>query len=183
MRFTRTVLMPIAFAALAAACTNLETASPAGVDLSGVWQLDQQHSDVPPPPPRPHDSDEPHQGMAGGEGPPRFHGPAPPLPMIAARRMTIAQDRDSMGIDYPNQPYRDVKWGEQKRSLYVVDAGWDHDRLIIETKSQPMTVRETYSLSPDRNTLTLLIEINEKRGDRRLTRVFNRAPDDAQQSH
>jgi hypothetical protein len=170
----------MAFAGLAA-CGHLEPKSPAGVDLSGTWQLDRSRSDTPPPPPRPHDDDESH-GSPSGEGPPRFHGPAPLLPMVAANRMTIAQDRDSMGIDYPNQPYRDVKWGEQKRSLYVVDAGWDHDRLIIETKSQPMKIRETYSLSADGDTLTLLIDISERRGDHHITRVFTRtAPGATQQ--
>ena len=158
------------------ACSHLETVSPPGVDLSGTWQLDPRRSDSPPPPPRPHDNDDMHEG--GGE-PPRFSGPAPLMPMVSATRMTIAQDRDSMGVDYPNQPYRDVKWGTQKRELYVVDAGWDHDMLIIETKSQPMTIRETYSLSPDRSTLTLVIDLSSKRGDRHLTRVFTRAPDPA----
>jgi hypothetical protein len=181
MRLGRAALTSIAFAVLSA-CSHLETVSPAGVDLSGTWLLDQRHSDTPPPPPRPHESDESHAGT-NGEAPPRFHGPAPLLPMIAATRMTITQDRNSMGVDYPNQPYRDVKWGEQKRSLYVVDAGWDKDRLIIETKSQPMTARETYSLSDDRNTLTLLIDLTDRHGDRHITRVFTRAPPDATQQH
>src|SRR5262249_29960136 len=91
------------------ACGHLETASPHGVDLSEIWQLDPRRSAAPPPPPRPHESD--NARTDGGEGGPRFAGPAPLLPMVAATRMTIAQDRDSMGIDYPNQPYRDVKWG------------------------------------------------------------------------
>jgi hypothetical protein len=184
MRHLRAVLTSLAIAALAG-CSHLAAVSPAGVDLSGSWQLDRSRSDAPPPPPRPHDDEESHGSMGGSpEGPPRFHGPAPLMPMVAATRMTIVQDRDSMGIDYPNQQYRDVKWGEQKRSLYVVDAGWDHDRLIIETKSQPMTIRETYSLSPDRDTLTLVIDLTEKRGDRHVTRTFTRvAPDTTQQQN
>jgi len=173
------MLTPFAFAVLTA-CSHLETASPLGVDLSGVWQLDPRRSDVPPPPPRPHESDD---ASIGGEGGPRFGGPAPLLPMVSATRMTIAQDRDSMGIDYPNQPYRDVKWGEQKRGLYVIDAGWDRDRLIVQTKSQPMTVRETYSLSDNGNTLTLLIDLSAKRGDHHLTRVFTRVTDSSQLPH
>jgi len=157
----------------AAACSHLETVSPPGVDLSGAWQLDPRRSDSPPPPPRPHNDEDAREGG----GPPRFSGPAPLIPMVSATHMTIAQDHDSMGIDYPNQPYRDVKWGTQKRELYVVDAGWDHDMLIIETKSQPMTIRETYSLSPDRSTLTLVIDLSSKRGDHHLTRVFTHAPE------
>jgi len=176
MHLLRAALTTIAFAALTA-CGHLETVSPSGVDLSGTWQLDARHSDAPPPPPRPRESEDERRG---GEGGPRFGGPAPLLPMVSANRMTIAQDRDSMGIDYPNQPYRDVKWGEQKRGLYVIDAGWDHDRLIVETKSQPMTIRETYSLSDDGNTLTLLIDLSAKRGDHHLTRVFTRVAEPVQ---
>ena len=172
MAFARGALAAAALM-LGVACSHLGTVSPPGVDLSGAWQLDPRRSDSPPPPPRPHDNDDMHEGG----GPPRFGGPAPLLPMVSATRMTIAQDRDSMGVDYPNQPYRDVKWGTQKRDLYVVDAGWDHDTLIIETKSQPMTIRETYSLSPDRSTLTLVIDLSSKRGDHHLTRVFTRAPE------
>jgi hypothetical protein len=179
MHLARTVSTSLLIVVLTA-CSHLETFSPPGVDLSGTWQLDRSRSDTPPPPPRPHDTDDEHPGPSS-QGPPRFHGPAPLMPMVAATRMTISQDRDSMGIDYPNQPYRDVKWGEQKRSLYVVDAGWDHDLLIIETKSQPMTIREIYSLSADRQTLTLLIDISEKRGDHHVTRVFTRVPSDAAQ--
>jgi len=178
-RTARAVLATIALVA-STACHHLETVSPAGVDLSGTWQLDPKHSDAPPPPPRPHESAD---ARMGGEGGPHFGGPAPLLPMVSATRMTIAQDRDSMGIAYPNQPYRDVKWGEQKRNLYVVDAGWRDDRLIVQTKSQPMTVSETYSLSGDGNTLTLLIELSAKRGDQRLTRVFTRVTDPTQQPH
>jgi len=176
MRSASIMLSAFAFAVLAA-CSHLETVSPPGVDLSGVWQLDPRRSDVPPP--RPRETDDARTGP--GEGGPRFGGPAPLLPMVSATRMTIAQDRDSMGIDYANQPYRDVKWGEQKRGLYVIDAGWDHDRLVVETKSQPMTVRETYSLSGDGNTLTLLIDLSAKRGDHHLTRVFTRVMDSSQQ--
>ena len=95
--------------------------------------------------------------------------------MVTAKEMTIGQDPQAMGIAYPNQPYRDVKWGEQKRGLFTIDAGWDEDRLIIETKSQPMMVREVYSLSDGGNTLTLEVDLSSKRmGDRHITRVFTR---------
>jgi len=66
-----------------------------------------------------------------------------------------------MGIDYPNQPYRDVKWGRQQRGPFVVEAGWDDDnRLIVRTSSRAMRVKEVYSLSSDGDTLTLDIELS-----------------------
>ena len=162
-----------------AACNHLETRSPISVDLSGTWELDARHSDSPPPLGRRVRSevDESNGSDTSGGGPPHFGGPMPLLPMVSANEMTIAQDSLSMGIDYPNQPYRDVKWGTQKRGLYTVDAGWDAQHLIIETKSKPLDVREIYSLSASGETLTLQIDLNGERMEgRHVTRVFNRRP-------
>ena len=167
-----------------AACGHLEMRSPIGIDLSGTWQLDERHSDSPPPLGRRSQSevDDSNAGGPSQGGPPRFSGPMPLLPMVSATEMTIAQDPQSMGIDYPNQPYRDVKWGTQKRGLFTIDAGWDQQSLVIETKSQPLTVREVYSLSASGDVLTLQIDLNGKRmNDRHLKRVFTRkagAPSD-----
>jgi hypothetical protein len=160
-----------------AACSHLETRSPAGVDLSGTWELDARRSDLPPPLGRRSRSEVDDNGESRGDGAPRFSGPMPLLPMVTATSMTIAQDPTSMGVDYPNQPYRDVKWGKQKRGLYVVDAGWDDKRrLIILTTSKPLDVRETYSIDPSGNTLTLQIDLNGERMEgRHITRVFNRS--------
>jgi hypothetical protein len=164
-----------------AACSHLETRSPVGVDLSGTWVLDERRSDSPPPLGRRSRSEV--DDSSSGDGPPRFSGPMPLLPMVTATSMTIAQDPTSMGVDYPNQPYRDVKWGTQKRGLYVVDAGWDDkQRLIILTTSKPLDVHETYSIDPSGNTLTLQIDLNGQRMEgRHVTRVFNRSsPEHAQ---
>ena len=122
-------------------------------------------------------TDEDRSTSYGGQSPPHYGGPTPLLPMITATEMTIGQDPQSMGIEYPNQPYRDIKWGEQKRGLFTIDAGWEEQRLIIVTKSEPMTVHEVYSLSDAGNTLTLEIDLSSKRiGDRHVTRVFTRKP-------
>src|SRR4051794_26730343 len=104
-------------------CTHLDPHSPASVDLSGTWQLDPRASDSAPLLVEHAHADDDERPHANGE-PPRFAGPSPLLPMVTAEQMTISQDAESMGIAYPNQPYRDVKWGRQKRSLYTVDAGW-----------------------------------------------------------
>jgi hypothetical protein len=161
------------------ACSDLGRVAPPGADLSGTWVLDARRSDSPPP--MGHRAseadaiDDRSASYGGGREPPRFGGPAPLLPMLTATEMTIGQDPQSMGIAYPNQPYRDIKWGEQERGLFKIDAGWDADRLIIVTKSQPMTVREVYSLSDAGNTLTLDIDLSGKHiRDRHVTRVFTR---------
>jgi hypothetical protein len=175
MKAVCTMLLLIALVA----CSHLETRTPVGVDLSGTWELDARRSDSPPPLGRRSRSElDDSNGVSGDDGPPRFSGPMPLLPMVTATSMTIAQDATSMGVDYPNQPYRDVKWGKQKRGLYVVEAGWDDkQRLIIETTSKPLDVRETYSIDASRDTLTLQIDLNGQRMEgRHVTRVFNRKP-------
>ena len=167
------------------ACSHLATTSPPGVDLSGTWLLDARRSDSPPPMGQRQSEAEENDDRATsygsasqappGQSPRRFGGPMPLLPMVTATEMTIEQDAQSMGIEYPNHPYRDIKWGEQKRSLFKIDSGWEQHRLVIETKSQPMTIREVYSLSDASNTLTLEIDLHSKRiGDRHITRVFTR---------
>ena len=162
-----------------AACSHLETRSPGQVDLSGTWELDARRSDSPPPLGRRSRSEvDEGNGVSSGNGPPHFSGPMPLLPMLSATSMTIAQDPTSMGVDYPNEPYRDVKWGKQKRGLYVVEAGWDDkQRLIIETTSKPLDIREIYSIDASGNTLTLQIDLNGERMEgRHVTRVFTRTP-------
>ena len=161
------------------ACSHLGTVAPAGVDLSGTWVLDARRSDSTPPlgHRRSEAEQEEDRGGSYGGAPSRFGGPTPLLSMISANQMTIGQDPQSMGIEYPNQPYRDIKWGEQKRGLFTIDAGWEAQRLIIVTKSQPMTVQEVYSLSDAGDTLTLEVALTSKRiGDRHVTRVFTRKP-------
>jgi hypothetical protein len=177
---------------LLAGCSGLGVRSPTSVDLTGTWQLDPARSDTGGLHEHQHYSDAAARQMPGqNEQPavpgggltaepnrdPHGHTPPPRLPMLSATEMTIAQDPTSMGIAYPNQPYRDLKWGMQKHDLYVVQAGWDKDRLIVETASAPLHIKETYSLSNNGNTLTLLVELKGKGFDSaHIVRVFTRRP-------
>ena len=156
---------------LLAGCKDLVMQSPTDVDLTGTWVLDRAHSDAGAvhEHPAPLDVDERPTSN------PRGHSPLPRLPMLTAEEMTIDQDATSMGIAYPNQPYRDLKWGEQKHNLYRVQSGWDNGRLIVETKSTPMHIKETYTLSDDRNTLTLRVDVDGRAIDSaHFVRVFTR---------
>jgi hypothetical protein len=162
---------------LAACGPHLDTRSPSAVDLSGTWQLDAARSDAPQVPGRRADPD-----MRGGNAPPEsdsphLGGPTPLLSMVTTTRMTIAQDATSMGIEYPGSPYRDLKWGTQKRGLFTIDAGWDDKRqLVVVTKSEPLNVREVYALQ-DVDTLVLQIDLQGKHFEsRHMTRVFVRQP-------
>ena len=75
--------------------------------------------------PKPKTNEVASTSYGGGQTSPHFGGPTPLLTMVTATEMTIGQDPQSMGIEYPNQPYRDIKWGEQKRGLFTIDAGWE----------------------------------------------------------
>lgn len=162
------------------ACSHLDTRSPGTVDLSGAWEIDARRSD-----PSPLiagnrqselDAEEDRAAARYGEPQPMHtEGPMPLLPMVSATQMTIAQDAASMGIDYPGSQYRDLKWGTQKRGLFRVDAGWDMQRLVIETRSEPLMIREIYTLSDAGDTLTLMIDLDGKRVEKlRIKRVFVR---------
>jgi len=162
------------------ACSHLDTRSPGTVDLSGTWEIDARRSD-----PAPLiggsrrseiDAAEDRAEARHSDPPPMgSDGPMPLLPMVSATQMTIAQDAASMGIEYPGSPYRDLKWGTQKRGLFRVDAGWDMQKLIIETRSEPLAIREIYTLNDAGDTLTLMIDLNGKHtGKLHVTRVCNR---------
>ena len=164
------------------ACSHLDTQSPGTADLSGTWELDARRSDPSPlvagSSQSELDAREDRAAARYGEPQPmHFDGPMPLLPMVSATQMTIAQDAASMGIDYPDSPYRDLKWGTQKHGLFRVDAGWDMQKLIIETRSEPLKIREIYALGDAGNTLTLTIDLIGKHIEKlHITRVFIRKP-------
>jgi hypothetical protein len=174
----------LALLALVGGCTHLAEIAPAGINISGTW-VAQQPPQLPPEasvfdPDATIETTEPSPGGRTGEGAeaPPFRGLSPRLPMLSAARMTIDQDATSMGIDYPKQPYRDVKWGRQERGPFIVEAGWDADnRLIVQTSSRPMRVKEIYSLSDDGNALTLVVELSGRAvPTSHIVRTFARVP-------
>jgi hypothetical protein len=166
---------------LAGGCSHLAEVAPAGINISGTW-VTQQPPQAPPAasvfdPEATIETTLPDGSMGEGVEAPPFRGLSPRLPMLSAPRMTIDQDPTSMGIDYPNQPYRDVKWGRQQRGPFVVDAGWDADnRLIVQTSSRPMHIKEIYSLSADGSVLTLQVELSGRSAPTtHIVRTFTRA--------
>jgi hypothetical protein len=97
------------------------------------------------------------------------------IPVLAARSFVVEQSRDSMGIDYPGLPVRDVSWGRRKWSGRTIDAGWEEGVLIIRTRSDYYRLSERYELSSDGQRLTLTVDFDPKRGDDiKARRVFVR---------
>ena len=104
-----------------AACTSLSEAPPPGLDLSGEWVLDEAASDPPP------NIDairrrEDRRIARGRQKDPAASGAfvAQDFPVLAATRLVIEQDRQSMGVYYyrgEDSNYLDFTWGERRARL------------------------------------------------------------------
>jgi len=155
---------------------DLSPVVPPGFELTGDWILESGAGD-------------PIGDQSGGERSTSGHGdrykggrrasmaPIGPrqIPVLAARSFVVEQSRDSMGIDYPGLPVRDVSWGRRKWSGRTIDAGWEEGVLIIRTRSDYYQLSERYELSSDGQRLTLTVDFDPKRGDDiKARRVFVR---------
>ena len=94
--------------------------------------------------------------------------------MLKAREMRIEQNRDSMGIRYDQRDYRDVSWGERRRGLWDVRAGWHEGRLLIVSDADDARARETLTLSDDGERLEVDVRIDSGGDDVQVSRVFQR---------
>jgi hypothetical protein len=134
---------------------------PATFDLSGNWQLVPSQSDVPPTL---------LQLRARGGF---LHLVTSDFCTLEARALRIEQDARSMGIACDAGTWRDVSWGERRRGLWVVQAGWLQDALVILSKAEDANASETFRLDGNR-VLTILIEL-EAGGERiAITRTYTR---------
>ena len=155
-RFQLAVLM-----LLLGACGGipLEESAPAGFDLAGHWVLDREAS------------------VAGGatSGGMRSGFMGQDYPLLMASEMRIEQDARSMGIEYARGNYRDVTWGERRRGVWEVRAGWHEGALHIFSEASDTSAAEVWQLSENGERLDINIEV---RGERRMEfrRVFRRSP-------
>jgi len=77
-----------------------------------------------------------------------------------AVEMKIEHVSDSMGILYQSGNYRDIDWGVVEKRGAKITAGWDDESLVVKTQRQRGTVIETYTLSADNNSLSVLFEVD-----------------------
>ncbi|XOV82912.1 MAG: hypothetical protein ACFHXK_18900 [bacterium] len=165
-------------------CTglDLDTVNPPGVNLSGQWLVDFSDSDLVPNL-RNRPAGKPSrrvQGSVNREALRVADGSA--LAFIAhdfqvlrADKLTIEQNRDSMGLDYQPGVYRDVTWGERQRGLWEVRAGWEDQQLVIVSSARNMRVVERLTLTnPD--LLQVQVSIDADGEQLEFLRVFNRQP-------
>ena len=153
------------------ACGSVQTAQPAGFDLTGRWRLDVARSDPTPRAEMPADIDPMRTGA-----PPVPFRPGD-FPLLGAEELIIEQDQQSMGIEYVGVAYRDVSFGERKWSGWKITAGWnDEGALEVRMKRGPVHYAETYRLAPDRTRLVIHAMVDTQRGERTITRSFSRVP-------
>jgi len=138
----------------------LDTRAPAGFDLSGRWRLVDAVSD-PAPERRPLR----RRGFS-------LAFAAADFPVLEARTLSIEQNRDSMGVNYDGDNYRDVSWGERQRGLWEVNAGWLDGVLLIRSEAPDAEATERLRLEGDR----LVVDVEVSSGGETLTRtrVFER---------
>ena len=158
----------------------LDVQVPQNFDLSGQWLLNPVLSDRPPNTRRLMDAAERDAIKRGPRRrPPKGSALAfitHDFPVLNAQSMVIEQNRDSMGIRYDKGDYRDVSWGERKRGLWEVSAGWYRGDLVIVSESSDAKAQETMSLSANRQTMVVLVEVESDGQDFVATRTFERVP-------
>lgn len=175
-----TRLLLLASAAVLAACStlDLEPTAPAGFDLSGTWLINPVLSDAAPQRGR-SQSDTEREGVRSARPPrrPSLLGLSfitQDFPVLAARRLRIEQNRDSMGMDFDRGTYRDVSWGERERGLWRVRAGWNEGDLVVVSDGEDARVEERFAMldAGARLKVTVSYVFDGNRGEYR--RVFDR---------
>ena len=176
--FRSLVGLPLVLATAACSGVPLDAQPPVRYDVGGQWVLNGDLSD-PPPNTRQIMARADRDFAEGRIGQPSGGALAfvtQDFPVLEAKSMVIEQDSDSMGIRYDNGVYRDVSWGERKRGLWKVSAGWLEGDLVIVSRASDATGRETFRLSEGGLTLEVVVEANSDGEKLRNTRVFERVP-------
>ncbi len=159
-----------------AGCTVLDSVVPRGFDLTGEWVLDDDASDASPDVEairRREDRDVIRGRQSDAAASAAFA--IQDFPVLTATRLQIEQDRESMGIRYDGVTYRDISWGERKRDLWRIHAGWDEQGdLVIRSVRGAIRGRETFSLERDGMLLRVTVDIETGGRDVRSERIFRR---------
>lgn len=164
-----------AMLAMLAACAPLDATAPRGVDLSGNWRLDAAQSDPPPD----------LAAIRGREDRAVVRGRrldtgvsaaflVQDFPVLAAERLRIDQNADSMGIRYGESDYRDISWGARERDFWRIRAGWEDGALTIRSRRDDVRGIETMALQDQGRQLRITVRIDTAGEDVRAVRVFRR---------
>ena len=149
-----------------------------GLDLSGEWVLDEAVSDPPP------DIDairrrEDRRVARGRQKDPTASGAfvAQDFPVLAATRLVIEQDRESMGVYYfrgDDSNYLDFTWGKRERDFWQVRTGWQEGELVILSERGGVEGSERLSLEDGGRRLRVSVSVDTGGEKVRSERVFDR---------
>ena len=148
---------------------DLDQRKPEKVDFSGHWELNLPLSvGVAENPRSGNDVFDSNQikteGLANTDLLDPFVFVSHDFHIINAQSLTIELDPISAGLDYQPGTYRDVTFGERRRGLWDIYAGWDGDDLIILSRANKLQVMERISLvSPNRLRIIVGIEAEKKK--------------------
>ena len=172
------LLLSVLLCLVGCSALDLDHRKPEKVDFSGHWALNvslsegviedpQSRNDV-------FDSDQiKTEGMASADLLDPFAFVSHDFHIINARSLTIELDPISAGLDYQPGTYRDVTFGERRRGLWDIYAGWDGDDLVILSRANKLQVMERISLvSPNR--LRIIVGIEAEKKNRDFVKVFDR---------
>ena len=135
---------------------KLDYAPPPGFNLSGAWVLDQEMPSV----------DEPRGRRSGFL--------TQDFPLLVTRNLRIEQDAASMGVEYARGSYRDVSWGERRRGIWEVQAGWHEGALHIYSESADTSAHETYQLLDSGQRLSVTVYVDSGGRKQNFSRLFVR---------
>lgn len=165
----------LVLALLLSACVPLAPAAPTGFDLSGEWMLDAAASDQAPDVDAIRERED--RQLARGkpaDGAASAAYVVQDFPVLAARRLRIEQDADSMGVHYDEGTYRDISWGERTRDLWTVSAGWSEGALVIRSSRGAMRGEEVFTLENGGRRLRIAIAVRAGAEDFRVVRIYRR---------
>ena len=156
----------------------LDPEAPAGFDLNGHWVINLALSDPAPNERRLQAQADRALLEMDRMGQRRRMGMlafvTADFPVLASKSMIIEQDAQSMGIRYESGAYRDVSWGERRRGLWEVEAGWTEEGLVIASKADDARATETMRLRKSGRQLAISIEIKSAGDGLSAVRVFDR---------
>lgn len=154
-------------------CASINYEIPKTFDLTGSWVLDEDSSDTTPDLSKIQKSEQ-RRAISGRQSDPTGSASfiVHDFPVVAAEKMRIEQDVDSMGIQYEDAPYADYKWGRQLRNRWRIEVGWNGEALLISKTRDSVRGSETYTLNG--NILTVRVRVNTASERIVLDRVFTR---------
>ena len=172
-----TALLMLALVGLAG-CTSLSEVPPVGLDLSGEWVVDEAASD-PPPDVEAIRRREDRLVARGRQKDATASGAfvAQDFPVLAATRLVIEQDRQSMGVYYfrgDDSSYLDFTWGQRERDFWQVRTGWQEGELVILSERGGVEGSERLRLENGGQRLRVSVSVDTGGEKVRSERVFDR---------